>query len=289
MQQYILRCLTVMPFKRNIRRCLSFAVVIGSLSSALSGTTNVGVVGTFPNYAYNPKVISIQAGDKVIWNGLSTIHSVTGDTPPETLCGISFPGNCTNIFNTPGTYLYHCINHGVFGMTGVVNVAAVTLPPTVVITSLATGDVFIAPASVKISTTASGSVTNVEFFSNGGSLGSVTTAPFNFTTPPLALGAYAFTANATARTGLSATSALVNITVVTPVAVSNFFPRITNGQFVFNHTANPGLRYAVENTTNFTTWSPVATNTAASNSVEVSDSFQVGNLRFYRVGRLPNP
>jgi hypothetical protein len=77
--------------------------------------------------------------------------------------------------------------------------------------------------------------------------------------------------------------------VVTPIAVSNFFPRITNGQFVFNHTANPGLRYAVEKTTNLTTWSPVATNTAVSNSVEVSDSFQVGNLRFYRVGRLPNP
>ena len=77
--------------------------------------------------------------------------------------------------------------------------------------------------------------------------------------------------------------------MVTPVAVSNFFPRVINGQFVFNHTANPGLRYAVENTTNFAVWSPVATNTAVSNSVEVSDSFQVGNLRFYRVGRLPNP
>jgi hypothetical protein len=49
------------------------------------------------------------------------------------------------------------------------------------------------------------------------------------------------------------------------------------------------LRYAVENTTSFINWSAVATNTAASNSVEVIDFFQVGNLRFYRVGRLPNP
>jgi hypothetical protein len=38
-----------------------------------------------------------------------------------------------------------------------------------------------------------------------------------------------------------------------------------------------------------TAWSPVATNTAVSNSVEVIDTFQVGSLRFYRVGRLPNP
>jgi plastocyanin len=278
------------PFIRTIRGCLSIAVVVGSLASALGATTNIVVVGAFPNYAYSSKVVSIQVGDKVIWNGLSTIHSVTGTTAPETLCGLSFPGSCTNVFNTPGTYLYHCVNHA--SMTGVVNVASVLLPPAVVITSPAGGAVFAAPASVKISasvTNNSGSVTNVQFFSNGGSLGSVTAAPFNFTTAPLSFGAYALTAKATASTGLSATSAPVNITVVTPVAVSNFFPRVSNGQFVFNHTANPGLRYAVENTTNFAAWSPVATNTAVSNSVEVSDSFQVGNLRFYRVGRLPNP
>jgi plastocyanin len=277
---------------KTLARGLSLAVVAGSLSSVFAATTNVVVVGLFPNYAYSPKVISIQAGDKVIWTGLSLIHSVTGDTPPETMCGASFPGSCTNVFSTPGTYLYHCINHGSFGMTGVVNVAAAPLPPTVGITDPVGGAVFAAPASVKITATATntdGSVTNVQFLSNGGPLGSVTTAPFNFTTPPLAFGTYALTAKASANNGLSATSAPVNISVVTPVAISNFFPRITNGQFLFNHTANPGLRYVVENTTTFTNWSPLVTNTAASNSVEVDDSFQVGSLRFYRVGRLPNP
>jgi len=277
-------------FFKHILQCLSLAMVVGGLSSAFGATTNVVVVGTFPNYAYNPKVVSIQAGDKVIWNGLGAIHSVTGDTPPETLCGLSFPGNCTNVFNTPGTYLYHCINHA--SMTGVVNVAAAPLPPTVVITNPVTGYVFAEPASVQISasvTNAGGSVTNVQFFGNGGSLGSVTTAPFNFTTAPLAAGAYALTAKATASTGLSVTSAPVNISVVTPVAISNFFPRVTNGQFMFNHTANPGLRYAVEKKTGFTNWLPVITNTAVSNSVEVSDSFQAGSLQFYRVGRLSNP
>ncbi len=235
-------------------------------------------------------MVSIQAGDRVIWTGLGGIHSVTGTTAPEVLCGATFPGNCTNTFNTPGTYLFHCINHA--NMTGMVNVAAVVLPPGVTIASPAGGAVFAAPASVKLSAAVinhSGSVTNVQFFSNGGLLGSVPTAPFNFTTTPLSVGAYALTARATANTGLSATSAPVNISVVTPVAVSNFLPRISNGQFVFNHTANPGLRYAVENTTNFTAWSPVVTNTAVSNSVQVIDSFQIGNLRFYRVGRLPNP
>jgi len=279
-------------FAKVIRKCVSLAIMAGSLTAACGATTNVGVVGVFPNYAYSPKVISIQAGDKVIWSGLSVIHSVTGDTAPETLCGASFPGNCTNIFNNPGTYLYHCVNHAVFGMTGVVNVAAAPLPPTVVITSPANGDVFAAPASVKFSVTAtnaSGAATNVQFLSNGGLLGSVAATPFNFAIAPLTVGAYALTAIATASNGLSATSAPVNISVVAPVAVSNFFPRVANGRFVFNHTANPGLRYAVENTTNFAAWAPVATNTATSNSVEVSDSFQVGGLRFYRVSRLPNP
>jgi hypothetical protein len=88
---------------------------------------------------------------------------------------------------------------------------------------------------------------------------------------------------------LSATSAPVSISVVTPVAVSNYFPRVVNGQFVFNHTANPGLRYVVERAPTLTNWAPVTTNTALSNSVEAADVFQIGNLRFYRVGRLPNP
>lgn len=275
-------------FFKNILQCLSLAVVAGSLSSAFGATINVLAAG----FTFSPRVISIQVGDKVIWTGLSGIHSVTGDTPPETLCGGSFPASCTNIFNTPGTYLYHCINHVAFGMTGQVNVAPISLPPTVVITNPLVGTVFTAPASVNIFATATnsgGSVTNVQFFSNGGSLGSVVAAPFNFTTPPLAVGAYALTAKVTASSGLAATSAPVNIFVVTPVTVSIFSPRVTNGQFMFDHTANPGLRYVVENTTNFATWSPLTTNTATSNTVQAADSFQVGGLKFYRVGRLPNP
>lgn len=276
----------------TLRASLLLALAAGGFSGAFGATTNVVAIGSFPNYAFSNKVVSIQAGDTVIWTGLGGIHTVTGDTAPEVLCGATFPASCTNVFNTPGTYLYHCIPHASLGMTGMVIVTAAALPPTLAITGPSGGSVFAEPASVKVSasvTNGTGSVTNVTFFSNGGSLGSVAIAPFNFTTPPLTAGAYALIATASANTGLSGTSAPVNISVVTPVAVSNFFPRVVNGQFVFDHTANPGLRYAVENTTNFTTWSPVVTNTAVSNSVEVIDTFQVGGLRFYRVGRLPNP
>ena len=278
------------PLDAGLRASLVLALLATAPVGAFGATTNVGVVG----FSFDPKVISIQAGDTVIWTGLGLTHSVASDTPPETLCGFTpVPGgNCTNTFNSPGTYRYHCINHLTLSMTGVVNVAAVALPPSVAITNPVAGSVFAAPASVQISATAaspSGSVTNVQFFSNGVSLGTVTTPPFNLTTTPLGAGSYALTAKASATTGLSATSAPVSISVVVPVAISNYASRVLNGQFVFNHTANPGLRYAVENTTNFTTWSPVVTNTAASNSVEVFDVFRAGSLLFYRVGRLPNP
>jgi hypothetical protein len=152
--------------------------------------------------------------------------------------------------------------------------------------------VFAAPANVTIAANAAdsdGSLTNVQFFGGAVSFGSTTASPFHITANNLAAGAYALTAKATDNAGASTTSSVVNITVVSPVAVSNFFPRLTNGQFVFDHTANPGLRYVVENSSNLTSWTSVATNTASSNSVEVMDTFSAGEIRFYRVGRLPNP
>jgi plastocyanin len=270
---------------------LTLGAVAGSLATGHSATTNVAAGGAFPNFFYNPKVVSIQAGDTVIWTGLGSIHSVTSNDQPGTLCGATpVPGgSCTNTFSTPGTYLYHCINHVSFGMTGAVIVAAAAQPPAVAVTNPVGGAVFAEPARIKLAASAGAAVTNVQFFGNGASLGAVSSAPFGLTTAPLPAGTYALTAAARASTGLSATSAPVNITVVTPVAVSNYAPRVVAGQFVFDHTANPGLSYVVESSATQTNWSPVTTNTATSNSVEVLDVFQVGNLRFYRVGRLPNP
>lgn len=258
-------------------------------AAAWGATTNVVASG----FSFVPKVITIHAGDTVIWTGLAGFHSVTGSTPPETLCGNSFPASCTNTFNTPGSYSYICINHAVsFGMTGLVNVVSASVPPFVSITNPPAALVFAAPAMVNIgvlATNAANSVTNVEFFSNGSSLGVAMFPPFQFFTPLLEAGDYALTAVAKDASGLTATSAPVNLSVVTPVAVTNYSPRITNGRFVFDHSANPGLRYVLESSATLTSWTPVTTNTAVSNSVEASDAFQVGGLRFYRVGRLPNP
>lgn len=92
----------------------------------------------------------------------------------------------------------------------------------VTITNPVGGAVFAAPANVSIAVSNSvsgGTVTNVQFFTNNVSLGSVTNAPFSLTASNLTAGAYAFTAVATAA-GISATSAVVNITVDAPPVIT---------------------------------------------------------------------
>ena len=162
--------------------------------------------------------------------------------------------------------------------------------PTVSITNPVGGAVFAAPANIAIKATASvtsGSVTNVAFFANSTSLGSVQLPPFTINSGNLSAGAYALTAVATAG-GISATSAVVNVSVVSPIAITNTAPAASGGQFSFDYTANPGLKYVVERSTNLVNWLPVVTNTAANNPVHFTDAVSTGNS-FYRVGRLPNP
>lgn len=164
-------------------------------------------------------------------------------------------------------------------------------PPTVNITSPTNGSTFAAPANVKITANASvssGTVSNVSFFRAATLIGSSQSTPFSVTASNLATSNYSLTAVASAG-GVSSTSAPINITVVTPVAVTSSAPKITNGQFSFNYTANPGLSYVVQQSSNLTTWLPVSTNTASANPVHFTDTFLSNKTRFYRVGRLPNP
>src|SRR6185437_13991400 len=123
--------------------------------------------------------------------------------------------------------------------------AAVAPPPpptpSVTITNPANNAVFAAPAEVNVlagATVSSGSVTNVSFFVNGSLIGSSVGNPFAVTTADLNAGSYAFTAVATAA-GISATSSVVNISVVNPVATSLAVPSaVNNNEFSFNYSVN---------------------------------------------------
>jgi len=169
--------------------------------------------------------------------------------------------------------------------------AAVVAPtPTVNITNPVSGAVFVAPANVGIGASASvssGTVTNVQFFTNGVSLKSVTAAPFTVTAGNLAAGAYALKAVATAA-GISATSGPVNISVINPTPIRISAPTVSGGLFSFNCSVNPGLSYVVQRSTNLVDWLPLMTNIPASSPATFSSPATNG-AQFYRVGLLPNP
>ena len=170
--------------------------------------------------------------------------------------------------------------------------AAVTAPkPTVTLTNPAAGTVFASPASLKLGATASvssGTVTNVSFFAGSTLLGSATSSPFKVTGGSLSAGSYNLTAVATAA-GVSATSSVVSISVVTPLAITNVAPALGAGNFSFKYGANVGLTYVVQGSTNLPVWTPISTNVATNTSVSFSDTSVSNGARYYSVFLQPNP
>ncbi|GEP44389.1 Ig-like domain-containing protein [Brevifollis gellanilyticus] len=73
-----------------------------------------------------------------------------------------------------------------------------------------TGTAFTVDATA---TDADGTITQVEFLRNGAVIGTDTTAPFSVAETAPSVGAYAYTARATDNSGISTTSAAVNVTV----------------------------------------------------------------------------
>jgi hypothetical protein len=179
-------------------------------------------------------------------------------------------------------------------MAGTVTVAAASNPPpSVSITNPAGGSTFAAPWTATIQAMASdmnGMITNVDFYTNSALAGRITSAPYNLTLNNLAAGLWALKAVAADSFGASSTSAVVNVTVVTPVPIL-----LTNAmhsapsRFTFSYSANPGLRYVVQKGTALTNLTGILTNIAASSSVNYTDSAAILSNGFYRVGRLPNP
>ncbi|MGH7973825.1 MAG: Ig-like domain-containing protein, partial [Limisphaerales bacterium] len=112
--------------------------------------------------------------------------------------------------------------HGAGGFAYTRSTAALVVQPTVSITSPASGAVFPAPATVELTsdaTVSGGTVTNVQYFAGSTPLGSATVSPFHVTGSIPNAGGYDLTAVATAA-GVSATSAVVHVTVVAAPAVT---------------------------------------------------------------------
>ena len=89
-------------------------------------------------------------------------------------------------------------------------------PPTVSITIPVANASFTAPATITLQAAAAdtdGTITQVQFFQNGASLGTVTTAPYTFTWSNVAAGTYSLTAIATDNGGATTTSVAISIQV----------------------------------------------------------------------------
>jgi hypothetical protein len=172
--------------------------------------------------------------------------------------------------------------------------AVVNTPPFVAITNPPSGAVFAAPANVTIQaavTNGSGTVTNLEFLVGTGVLSNETGPPFAAIAGNLAAGGYNLSVIATDNNGLTATSS-GPISVVMPVAVQLTLPvRLSVTNFQFSYSANMGLAYIVQRSTNLAAanWLTLATNPASASLVSFADTNVTANPAFYRVARLPNP
>jgi|GEM_PF-1397731 len=296
-----------MKIARKLFQWIWAGVAIAMLSCSITGRAAVAfvVVGTNNTDTFTPAVTNINAGDSVVWvwNYSSPLvgHTTTSGTNgvPSGLWGSTTnitPFLFTNQFNSAGTYRYYCAIHFAppHNMTGAVVVASAALPPTVDITNPPSGSVFAAPANVTIQASASGNggtLTNVEFLANSTVLGDVTIAPYSLVANSLAAGGYTLSAIAANNSGLTATSS-VPISVVNPGPIVLSAPALQPAaNFQFSFTADSGLSYVIQRSTNLlvNNWTSLATNLAGSSSVTFTDSDATVSPGFYRVELLPNP
>jgi plastocyanin len=275
-------------------RCgvLQLAILLslaGTLAEAATYTNNI------QSDAFSPASRTIGVGDTVVWKNLDAAvpHSTTGEptnSPAEAMCGSGTftgpTGFCSHTFNNAGHFGYFCVVHSfMFGTIIVTNNSVPNNPPSVTLTNLSGGTNFAAPASIPLEASASdsdGSVTNVQFFSGTNSLGSLTVAPYNFVVGNVAAGNYSFTAVARDNVGAAATSAPVNVFVLTNATVTA--PVWTEGgPFQLKIVGIAGQTYTLEASSNLLNWSAVITNVAPSNTFDVTDPGATNaETRFYR-------
>jgi hypothetical protein len=95
----------------------------------------------------------------------------------------------------------------------------VNAPPTITLTSPASGATFNAPANINLDATASAdnaTITKVDFYTNGNLIATARNSPYHTTLSSVGAGTYTLTAVATNSRGATTTSNPVTITVNQP-------------------------------------------------------------------------
>ena len=277
-------------------RAAVLGITLGGLvapGSSSGATANVTVNNAVPvNGGFVPATTNINIGDTVVWTWPfnSNFHNTTSDDGLWESPTLNGPATYSYTFTSAGSFPYTCSIHY---FTGTINVIGPNQPPSVTLTNPADGTVFSEPANVTLqaSATDDGTVTNVQFLVGTTVLADQAVAPFSAVAGSLPAGSYTLSALASDNFGLMTTNA-VNITVVTPLPLALVAPRpLAPARFQFSYSANVGLSYVVQQSTNLGApdWVGLLTNQATANPMTFVDSNAVANPGFYRVIRLPNP
>ena len=286
----------------NLLRLALFSVstILFIHATAGFGATAIVLVGS-GGLVFVPAITNIAVNDTVTWTWSGSFHSTTSGTVSGTTAtanglwdsGVNnAPHAFSQSFANAGTFPYYCSFHFGSGMKGSIIVTAPAVPPTVTITNPASGTTLSAPASLTlaaIATSTTGNITNVQFWQGTTLLGNIAPAPFSIPVTSLTAADYTFSAIANNSSGLTATnSIIVHVVDVNPVTVSapDFLPP---ADFQFTYTADVGLTYVVQVSTNLFDWNSINTNLAISSQVIFTDPSAGNTGAFYRVGRLPNP
>jgi plastocyanin len=106
---------------------LAAIIFISCSKSYNSGSSMAPAAATvsIKNMAFNPASLSVTAGATVTWtNSDTTIHTVTADDGSFNSGNIAIGATYSRVFNTAGTFSYHCTIHP--EMTGKVMVTGST-------------------------------------------------------------------------------------------------------------------------------------------------------------------
>ena len=197
----------------------------GTTSSAVSITVNPNVpptVGlTSPAGGANfsaPAAITLTASASDVDGTITKVDFYRGSTLIDTDTTAPFQITWSNV--AVGSYSLTAKatdNSGGVTTSGAVSITVnPNVPPTVSLASPASGATFVAPATITLTANAAdsdGTITKVDFYRGSNTLGTDTTAPYEYTWSNVAVGSYSLTVKATDSSGGVTTSSAVSITV----------------------------------------------------------------------------
>jgi hypothetical protein len=281
--------LKVSPMNNLWKRGLGLIFLLIALTSRISAAEHFVSV----NNSFSPSNLSINIGDIVTWINQDDFftHTVTSSSGAWAEIFLDPAGEAGDtaslLFTSGGTYPYF----DRVGGTGSITVLAANTPPSVTITNPVAGATFTAPATFLFRASASdpgGSVASVQFFVDGTSIGTDTTAnPYSATASSLFAGDHTLSAVATDNLGLKATNS-ISISVTNPV-ISLSAPKILNGEFQFTISGLvAGKTNLIQSSANLTAWTAVRTNLAAASTATFTNTQTAASTpKFFRVIQLP--